>query len=266
MTDNTTAIASVQLFTRKGYTVNVQQILEIKNGTAKAMVKVSASCPKCGGAGRGPWFQDGGICYRCNGADTKGHFSIDKQTLYTGEKLADMNAKLDEKQKIREDKFIANSSEILSRFDALQPEFEDLANREVNQGKDGLFSDAQNQASYGRYDIAAWLVGNRLSAMEKMVASVRTRKEQSADLPEIEAGRVTVSGEIKSLKMTYSDYGQQEKMLVQMDCGNRLFGSVPKAIAGCQIGDKVEFVGTVSVSENDSHLGFFSRPSQASVK
>jgi hypothetical protein len=265
MTDNTTATAAVQLFTRKGYTVNVQQILEIKNGTAKAMVKVSNSCTKCGGRGRGPWYQDNGICYRCNGADTIGHYLIDKQTLYTAEKLDAMNAKLDEKRKMREDAFIANSSEILARFDALQPEFEDLANREINQGKDGLFSDAQTQASYGRYDIAAWLVGNRLPAMEKMVASVRTRKEQSINLPEIKAGRVTVSGEIKSLKVTYSDFGQQEKMLVQMDCGNRVYGSVPKAIAGCQIGDKVKFVGTVSVSGNDSHFGFFSRPSQASV-
>jgi len=257
---NNTASA-IQLFTRKGCTVNVQQILEIKNGTAKTMVKVSNSCTKCGGAGRGPWFQDGGICYRCNGADTKGHYSIDQQTLYTAEKLDAMNAKLDEKRKMREDAFIANSSEILARFDALQPEFTELA----NQGKGGLFSDAQSQASCGRYEIALWLVGNRLSAMEKMVATVRARKNQSTDLPEIAAGRVTVSGEIKSLKMTHSDYGQQEKMLVQLSCGNRVYGSVPKSISGCQIGNRVKFIGTVSVSGNDSHFGFFSRPSKASV-
>jgi len=28
-------------------------------------------CGKCGGRGRGPWFKDGGICYACNGADTR---------------------------------------------------------------------------------------------------------------------------------------------------------------------------------------------------
>jgi len=35
-------------------------------------VEQSGACERCGGSGRGPWFQDGGICYRCLGKNTKG--------------------------------------------------------------------------------------------------------------------------------------------------------------------------------------------------
>jgi hypothetical protein len=31
----------------------------------------SAACTRCGGSGNGGWFQDGGICYDCRGADTR---------------------------------------------------------------------------------------------------------------------------------------------------------------------------------------------------
>lgn len=34
-------------------------------------IRESASCTRCGGSGWGPWFQDGGRCYGCGGADTR---------------------------------------------------------------------------------------------------------------------------------------------------------------------------------------------------
>lgn len=35
-------------------------------------VPVSNACWKCGGSGYGYWRQDGGVCYACRGADTRG--------------------------------------------------------------------------------------------------------------------------------------------------------------------------------------------------
>lgn len=32
-----------------------------------ASLDAKQPCYRCGGAGRGPWFPDGGICYRCKG-------------------------------------------------------------------------------------------------------------------------------------------------------------------------------------------------------
>lgn len=33
-------------------------------------LRIPSPCGRCGGRGRGPWFQDGGICYDCRGIDT----------------------------------------------------------------------------------------------------------------------------------------------------------------------------------------------------
>jgi len=33
-------------------------------------VVIPNACHRCGGSGYGPWYQDGGRCYECHGADT----------------------------------------------------------------------------------------------------------------------------------------------------------------------------------------------------
>jgi len=39
-----------------------------------ATVRVSTACGRCGGDGYGGWYPDGGVCYDCNGAKTRGNY------------------------------------------------------------------------------------------------------------------------------------------------------------------------------------------------
>ena len=69
-------------------------------------------------------------------------------------------------------------------------------------------------------------------------------------------------------------------MTVEMDGGQRVYGTVPAAIldaltggvisgggrrAGRAVEGRVEFTATVEVSDNDPAFGFYSRPSKASL-
>lgn len=100
------------------------------------------------------------------------------------------------------------------------------------------------------------------------------KNEPTTDLVE---GRRVIEGEVLSHKWTEdTGYGSQHKMLVKEDDGNKVWGTVPRAINDYLYhndenesrelkGMRVKFTGTVEQSKNDEHFGFFSRPSNASV-
>lgn len=46
--------------------------LSIKTKDEVSYVVTSAACGRCGGGGYGGWYPDGGICYDCRGANTRG--------------------------------------------------------------------------------------------------------------------------------------------------------------------------------------------------
>jgi hypothetical protein len=79
-------------------------------------------------------------------------------------------------------------------------------------------------------------------------------------------GRVTVTGEVLSLKEQESMYGIVTKMLVKNADGWKVWGTVPAAIMGeVERGSVVEFAAKVQKSDKDEFFGFFSRPSKAKV-
>jgi hypothetical protein len=75
-------------------------------------------------------------------------------------------------------------------------------------------------------------------------------------------GKVTIEGTIVGIKWAQTQFGSQEKMIVESN-GFKVYGSVPKSLDGVVKGNKVRFVATVEQSRDDESFGFFSRPTQA---
>jgi len=92
------------------------------------------------------------------------------------------------------------------------------------------------------------------------------------DAPPLVAGRQVIEGVITSAKVKFSQYGESLKMVVQLDSGNKVWGTVPDSIQAHfgygtdgMIGSRVSIVAEVTVSDNDLHFGFYKRPKNGVV-
>lgn len=107
----------------------------------------------------------------------------------------------------------------------------------------------------------------------------KKREEQAAKLataPALTEGRVEIQGRIVSTKYQESHYGVTLKMLVELEDGNRVWGTMPAALedAAWKIAQDqgknepnfreilVKFTATVERSKDDEHFGFYKRPSK----
>lgn len=104
----------------------------------------------------------------------------------------------------------------------------------------------------------------------KIAREQQEKAEELADAPAIEEGRREITGTIVSCKEKQTPWGDQLKMLVEDDDGNRYYGSAPKALQkhistdpSDLKGKDVSFTGSVEPSNDDEHFGFFKRPTKA---
>lgn len=207
-------------------------------------VELSGACHRCGGRGRGPWRQDGGICYECGGANTKDlirkvpvkvHAQKLKQRLKR-------QAKAEQKRETRE-----------------------LAALE------GQRDWCEKNTEFGR---VTFIEKDKLQREKR-----EAEKAKAADCPE---GRMAIEGEVVSVKWKDSDYGGSLKMTVKTDDGYLVWGSVPSVLCSIKTiigegedswvtykdvgrGDRVRFTGTVTPSDTDKKFGFFKRPAKAEL-
>lgn len=91
---------------------------------------------------------------------------------------------------------------------------------------------------------------------------LRQRSIEKALAEPCPEGRLIVSGIVLSTKVTENIYGPVRKMLVRVDAGYTLWGSIPTGI-DAERGVRVTFKATIKPSEKDSKHGFFSRPTIA---
>jgi hypothetical protein len=76
------------------------------------------------------------------------------------------------------------------------------------------------------------------------------------------SGKQTIEGEIVGFKEVDSEWGISTKVIIKLDSGAKVYGTLPSKGGGAQIGDKVSFCATFTVSDKDTLFGFFSRPSK----
>jgi hypothetical protein len=212
-------------------------------------VRISAACPRCGGSGRGPWFQDGGICYSCRGADTR-----DAEFFLSVRKFA---------QRVKQ-----QQRAIQKRRDAADARHENKLESQRNWCE---------QNGHGRITFA------ELDA--KRAAEREAERAAAEDCP---TGRVQVSGVVLKTEVRDSQFGTQYKMTVKTDGGYIVWGSIPSDLQlieetiehpadehgdawtetrqrSLERGERVTFTATISPSDTDPKFGFFKRPASAVV-
>lgn len=82
--------------------------------------------------------------------------------------------------------------------------------------------------------------------------------KNKGDAPE---GRVTVSGTVTSVKVYEDYYGVQCKMMVVLENGATVYGSLPKSIP-FEYRGKVRFTATFELAKDDKTHAFYKRPSK----
>lgn len=93
--------------------------------------------------------------------------------------------------------------------------------------------------------------------------------EKLRNAPALAEGRYEIEGLVISTKSQDSMYGTTYKMLVELADGNRVWGTIPRAIEDDVWGTRstvtVRFTAAVQRSDDDEHFGFYSRPTKPEV-
>lgn len=143
------------------------------------------------------------------------------------------------------------------------------------------FDDSRFDGNYFVQDVARRFQGSTPELSEKQVealyrtikrqAEFDARKAREAEehppAPVVAGKGVVVTGEILSLKVKTSYYGDVLKMTVRDDRGFKVWGSVPSSIDTDTLiaGQRVTFTANVETSDRDEAFGFFNRPRKAEI-
>lgn len=105
---------------------------------------------------------------------------------------------------------------------------------------------------------------DRVERRPEIEAQRAIERDAAAPLP-VTDGRVTIEGDVLSVKREDSPFGPVVKILVKTEAGWKVYGNAPKAAAGIERGQKVSFDARIKPSRDDNKFGFFSHPSKFEV-
>lgn len=222
------------------------------------------SCIRCGGAGgwRG-W--PGFTCFRCGGhgreALRKYRFQAAPNVRHSRD--AKLNAEIEEKDA----RYRGAISGLGDVGDAL-----DAANEEVKAFNANYDFAEPSRETFFRAELATklWRYGSlsekQIDAVQRGLDREAAERAEKAAAGPLEEGTYEIVGEIVSTKWQRSDKFKTLKMLVKLDNGNKVWGTVPKSLTGNDDkGTRVAFTAEVTRSEDDENFGYFSRPKNARV-
>lgn len=116
--------------------------------------------------------------------------------------------------------------------------------------------------------LGGFLFGLNTEAMQAhLTEKMAAKQAEQASASPAPKGRVQVTGEVASVKMKFTQFGDQLKMLVKSDDGFKVWSSVPASLADAEVkaGDRIEFTVTLKPSDDDETFAFGSRPAKAQV-
>ena len=126
-----------------------------------------------------------------------------------------------------------------------------------------------------RFDRKGEITERQLAAVLKVIKQDAGRAErqtqwieEAKDAEDAPVGKVTVTGEILSLKSQETQYGSTLKMVVKAKTGWKLWVTVPGSIMGTDekiTGKTVTLTATVTPSDRDSKFAFGKRPTNAKL-
>lgn len=215
-------------------------------------------CWKCGGSGN---YLHYGTCFACWGS---GQNSRGKRTFTDVVRGTKVQAQRDAEAEVKLAALPEDIRQIFAANAALD-----------SDDRNPFIEDVARKAE--RYDLSdKQIEAVRKSAVRDAEFAARKAAEAArlAAAPALPEGRYEVEGKVLSHKQVESDYGTSTKMLVQMDDGNKVWGTVPQAIwDGLDNGEgyddldgsRIRFTAQVERSNDDEHFGFYKRPTKAEV-
>lgn len=245
-------------------------------------------CPRCGGAGGWEGWP-GYTCYECGGHKTVTRayrkYRFDADPRVRARREAKRVAEIAAADQAYADA-IRTLGDIGSAIDAARATQDAWTDRyETPKPRHGTDFMAQLAGKLRKY--GSLTQGQIDAARRIMDGWVREDAEKAAlaDAPALTAGRYVIEGTVVSHKWTDDDgpYGSQHKMLVKLDDGNKVWGTVPAAIEDAmrdswdddgtlipaQVDDlkgaRVQLTATVTVSHDDPHFGYYGNPRTAAV-
>lgn len=207
---------------------------------------ITETCTKCGGTGFIQAFTHvyAGECFDCNG---HGNHQTTVKSIRGAEhrRVNDHNKAVEAEENAVA--YLNQHPKVAQAFDTLPLADDFAASLKANLFQRGHLTEKQEAAL--------------IKAAELETAKIEAYVN-ATDCPE---GRQTVAGEVLTVKWVSSQYGGSLKMLVKSTDGWKVWGTVPSAISEVERGDKVQFVATVTPSDDDAKFGFYKRPSKAEV-
>lgn len=207
-------------------------------------IRISLCCLRCGGSGRGPWFQDGGICYECHGRNTTNSHMMQPVKVYA--------QKLKRQIKAREKKIAERQAR---------------AEAKIERQRDWCEANGHGRITFAELD-------------QKRAAERDAEKAKAEDCP---TGRVVLTGTVLKTDEKRTAFGFRFVLTMKDDRGFLVWGSIPSDLelfddvvedenGDClhvqrtlQKGDRITFTATVEPSPTDSKFGFYKRPAKAEL-
>jgi len=105
----------------------------------------------------------------------------------------------------------------------------------------------------------------RFAEQERRNAEIAAAKAESGPAP---TGRVAIEGTVTKLDTRENAYigGIRMVMIVTLDNGARVWGTVPAAIESVEQGARVVFTATFEQAEDDETFAYFKRPTKAAIR
>lgn len=244
------------------------------------------ACYRCGGAGGSDaWRMTGWTCFDCGGSGedhrvySVRRFQKDarKRHAEEAERAAEM-ARMDTAY----ERALADLGAVGEALRVAKAAHDKLAAAD-RYGEDEVVYDRETQF---RADLATklWKYGSltlaQVAAVERGLArdAEEAAKQARAKAAGRLGGKMDVEGTVLATKWQDSQYGSTKKMLVELDDGRRLWGTVAASLEEGDLdehggmtyallgkGDRVAFTATVEASQDDETFGFFKRPTKARV-
>lgn len=256
-------------------------------------------CRRCGGAGHYSHNGEHSRCYDCDNTSAKlGEYISDNRA--DAEKWCHVRAmakanrdrkRIAKEQAARDarDARVAALKETDADVVAMLQKVYDDENEAYQTGdyskvsKNGFLRDMAGKVFNASEN---GLTENMLVALRKVVVREAEKVAAKAALPALVEGRRSVAGKVVSTKSFESDYGTAYKMLVELEDGTRIFGSIPSnlwneveflgayrksvwnetdGVMTKLVGMELTFTATIEASKDDKNFGFFKRPTKAEI-
>lgn len=223
------------------------------------------TCGRCGGDGR--WVGNGGTCFNCGGSGfhpNQTPFKFEASPAIRAKREAKFAAEQQAKDAAFNAYLVTLPAEVAHAIETATAKFNEYGGYynsdngvELTRDESFAYGMGEKIRKYGS------LSAKQIDAVQRGIDRAKKREAEAEALKSVEPlaeGRYAIEGEVLTTKWQESDYGTTLKMLVKMDDGNKVWGTVPRAIECDPKGERVNFTATVERSKDDEHFGFYKRP------